>query len=107
MSITRKNRFEVWPQGVTEPKSRHNDRLEAVEAAQNLGAGTHEIRVNGQTYLEVVNPDAGLIVEGGGVRASNISIKVNGVEKDVVIPVSAGDQIEVSLGGISLGSIRA
>lgn len=106
MTITRKNRFEVWPEGASAYTTQHNDRVEAIEAAQGLGAGTHSIRV-AEPYMEVVNPAAGFVRVGDQIKVSAISVMVNGVERDVLIPADAGDLVSVTVSGVLLGEITA
>lgn len=57
LAITRKNYLEVWPEGAPAYSSRHGQEREAIERAQALGPGTHEIRIDGGVYLTVTNTD--------------------------------------------------
>lgn len=108
--ITRKARFEVWPEGSAEALSQHNHEREAIEAAQKLAPGTHEVRVGGAVYLEVVNADAGLKeVERDGVRhvlIQNLTIMANGKEQQATCPITwEGGPVELWFDGRVIGRL--
>ena len=111
MAVTRKARFEVWPDGSDAYISLHNDEREAIEVAQSLPPGTHTIRIRGEVYLEVTVEGAGLSrvnIDGVSyIKASALSFRVNGVERDVVLPVEEGDRITISYNGALIGSMVA
>jgi hypothetical protein len=101
MKITRKTRFEAWPSGASEMISQHNELMEAVESCHSFGPGVHTVRVGGEIYLEVSNPDAGLrFVDIGGaphVLIENLSVFANGVEQQVSCPITWDQQSAVEL----------
>ena len=105
MKITRKSRYEVWPEGSTEYTSQHNVLVEAVEAAYALPPGTHQIRINGALAYEVATPGVIFRKVDAGIVASNISITVNGIEREVVLEVEPGDAVEFRFDGRRIGSI--
>ena len=105
MKITRKARYEVWPPGAVAYTTQHNDLVEAMEAAYALAPGRHEIRINGALAYEVSTPAVIFKPVDGGVLASNISVTVNGAEREVVLGVDPGDAVEFYFAGRLIGSI--
>jgi hypothetical protein len=105
MKITRKSRYEVWPEGAVAYTSQHNDLVEAVEAAYALPPGVHQIRINGALAYEVSSPAVIFNRVAEGIVATNISVMVNGAERQIKLEVSPGDAVEFSFSGRLIGSI--